>query len=387
MESSFGALATYRPCWTDASGGLAAGPDEDVVTMAVAVARAVLNGDPVRHVALVSRQSIPAVGRAAIASALNLSETAVVETVAGGAVSLVDALLASEPGSLVIGVEVGPQPSAAAVITRGGTGVSAAGHAEHGLPAGGSGGRHDDPRFIRERAWRPLLEALDRDRKAVAITGIPPRAIRELADDRRLVESPDLDGAPAPLFAAAAMLAADVTGKLVALEGGSGAAFELRELGWPVTRLQRHETVQLPAPPSVAAEIAISLSAYERAFEAKVGLKAARCDCGELSLPPRSHCLKCGRQNATRLVAIPHAGEVYSVVTVRVPLPGLSVPYSIAIVSIDETPLRLLSPVTDARAGSVAIGRRGELVLRRLATREGIPDYGYAFQPTEAVAS
>jgi len=74
-------------------------------------------------------------------------------------------------------------------------------------------------------------------------------------------------------------------------------------------------------------------------------------------------------------------------VTVHVPLPGMSVPYSLAIVSIGNTKLRLLAPVTDARAGSVLIGDSGELVLRRLAQREGIPDYGYAFQPVEVDAS
>jgi uncharacterized OB-fold protein len=43
--------------------------------------------------------------------------------------------------------------------------------------------------------------------------------------------------------------------------------------------------------------------------------------------------------------------------------------------------LRLLAPVTDAIPGSVRIGDRGRLVLRLLAEREGVDDYGYAFQP------
>jgi uncharacterized OB-fold protein len=56
-------------------------------------------------------------------------------------------------------------------------------------------------------------------------------------------------------------------------------------------------------------------------------------------------------------------------------------PYSLAIVGIDDVNVRVLAGVTDAPAGSVEIGRRGELVLRRVAVRDGVPDYGYAFAP------
>ena len=72
--------------------------------------------------------------------------------------------------------------------------------------------------------------------------------------------------------------------------------------------------------------------------------------------------------------------------TIHAPLPGKSTPYSIAVVDVDGVPLRVLAPVTDAVAGSTAIGARGALVLRRMAERQGIPDYGYAFQPFEASA-
>jgi len=390
MELSIASLATYRPCWTDGSDERVVGPDEDQVTMAVAAGRAALDGGNAGRVVVVGREvgSIAAGGRAVIAMGLNLADDAVVETLAGGAASTVDALFGSPAGTLVIALANGSKPSAAALLTRAGAGLVAAGRAEHGMPITVSEGRHEDPRFLRERAWRPLLEELDRERDGrLALAGIPVRAARELGEGRQPVDLADSEGAPSPLFAAAAMADADLTGRVVAFDGGSGAAFDIRELGWPVARVERTGTVPLPSPPAVPAEIAISLSAYERAFEAKVGLKASECQCGELSLPPRSHCLNCGRQNATRLVVLPHEGEVYTTVTVHVPLPGMSVPYSLAIVSIRNTKLRLLAPVTDARAGSVLIGDSGELVLRRLAQREGIPDYGYAFQPVEVDAS
>ena len=389
MGLSIASLATYRPCWTAGSNARVAGPDEDEVTMAVAAGRAAINGATPSRVVVVGLEvgSIAGGGRAVIAKALNLPDDAAVETLVGGSAAVVDAIFGSAPGTLVIAVATGATPSSAAVVTEAGTGLHMTGRAEVGIPIAAPAGRHADARFVRERAWRPLLEALDTGHaRPVAFPGIPARGARDLGGDG-VIDVAEVQGAPATLFAVAAMFDADALGRVVALDGGSGAAFDVRELGWRLVHLARAGTVPLPAPPGVSADIAISMSAYERAFDAKVGLKASRCECGELSIPPRSHCLNCGRQDATTLVSLPHGGEVYSTVTVHVPLPGLRVPYSLAIVSIDDTPVRLLAPVTDAQAGSAAIGDRGQLVLRRLAEREGIPDYGYAFQPRENTAA
>jgi uncharacterized OB-fold protein len=82
-------------------------------------------------------------------------------------------------------------------------------------------------------------------------------------------------------------------------------------------------------------------------------------------------------------VPLPRTAAVYSVVTVRTPVPGVPGPYSLAVVALDGVAVRLLTPVTDAVPGSARIGDHGALVLRRLAVREGVPDYGYAFQPAE----
>jgi uncharacterized protein len=52
----------------------------------------------------------------------------------------------------------------------------------------------------------------------------------------------------------------------------------------------------------------------------------------------------------------------------------------LSIVSLDDSPVRVLARVTDLADDHVPIGARGRLVLRRIAVREGIPDYGYALQ-------
>jgi uncharacterized OB-fold protein len=58
-------------------------------------------------------------------------------------------------------------------------------------------------------------------------------------------------------------------------------------------------------------------------------------------------------------------------------------PYSLAIVDVDGIDVRILAQITDVPAGTTAIGEKGELVFRKIADRQGIPDYGYAFQPNQ----
>jgi uncharacterized OB-fold protein len=71
---------------------------------------------------------------------------------------------------------------------------------------------------------------------------------------------------------------------------------------------------------------------------------------------------------------------------VQIPVPGLKTPYSLVIVELDDVGVRALVKVTGAEPGTVAIGARGRLALRRVAVRSGVPDYGYAFEPETGVA-
>jgi len=382
------AVSTYRPCYADGAQRVA-GPDEDVVTMAVAAARAALGDRRPDRVILVSRQieRAPDTAAAVIAAALDLGDSVAVECRSGGAATALEALTLSPDNTLVLAVDLSGTASAAAALTGPGKGLRAAGRVRHAMPVSDLGGVHDDLRLLRERAWRPAAERLATGAEAsIVVAGIPARIARDLVRGSAVVPPPAAEGAPASLQALAELGAADQPGRVIALEGGDAAAADLVELGFEVARVERASTVAYPRPPTVESDIPISLSAYERAFEAKVGLKAARCECGELSLPPRRLCLRCGREDATELVALPHRAEVYSAVTIHAPLPGKRVPYSVAVVSLDGVPVRLLAPVTDVEPGTARIGDRGELVLRRLAEREGIADYGYAFQPSEVPA-
>jgi uncharacterized OB-fold protein len=86
------------------------------------------------------------------------------------------------------------------------------------------------------------------------------------------------------------------------------------------------------------------------------------------------------------LVPLPRTGTVYTEVTVHVPVPGLRTPYSLVIVELDGVGVRALVKVTGVEPGTVEIGDRGRMALRRVALRSGVPDYGYAFAPDEAAA-
>ena len=111
-------------------------------------------------------------------------------------------------------------------------------------------------------------------------------------------------------------------------------------------------------------EIRISLPAYERAFEAKVRLEAGRCPhCGTLALPPRHRCLGCGAEGDAGLAELPRDATVYTTTTIHTPVPGLATPYTIVIVELGDTGVRLLAQVTGAPPGNVGIGDRGEMVL------------------------
>jgi uncharacterized OB-fold protein len=151
-------------------------------------------------------------------------------------------------------------------------------------------------------------------------------------------------------------------------------------------QIHRREPAARPMPDGdfiAGVEIPISLAAYERAFEAKVRWEAGRfADSEDLDFPPR---YRVGADGALatdyELVPLPRTGTVYTETTVHIPVPGLRTPYSLVIVELDGVDVRALVKVTGAQPGTVDIGDRGRLALRRVAVRSGVPDYGYAFEP------
>ncbi|MGM7645051.1 OB-fold domain-containing protein [Nocardia sp. JW2] len=380
-------VGTYLPCWGTAEQRIP-GDDEDAVTLAVEAGRAALAaGSAVEHVVLVSRD-LPLLegGHAAVLLAgLGLDPELEVAERLGGAPAALDALGSARPRTLVIGVDLEPAGAAAAITAERGVPVRTAARIARSLPVRtrtATGVVHDygDPRLLRDRGLLGSLAAAWLD-TPIAVAGIDHGQAADLC----LGTPPVLPtlGAGSGLFALTAMIEAAQAGPLVGVEQGSLSALTV---GAGTAQVHRRESPPRGKPLGAlvsGADIPISLAAYERAFEAKVRWVAGRHEgSSELDFPPRYRVDEDGTlHTGYTLVPLPRTAVVYTAVTVHVPVPGLTTPYSLVIVELDGVGVRALVKVTGAEPGSVAIGARGRMVLRRVAVRSGVPDYGYAFEP------
>jgi uncharacterized OB-fold protein len=381
-------IGTYLPGWGTGSGRVT-GLDEDVVTMGVAAGRNALGDvrpEEVERVVLVTRDFPLLVGgnAAPLLAGLNLPLAVEIREQLGGAPSALEAVASAEAGTLVIGADLQPAGAAAAWCGPSGTTLTLDARINRSLPVATRDDRgrttdYADPRLLREEGLGVSLARAGVG-KAVAVAGLRGKEAASLTV-----------GAPAPLptvGASSALLALALVG-----EGGDGgrvlaveqATVVAAELAMGRVQVAREELAPLAPPSGTAspgAEIGISLAAYGRAFDVKLRLEAARCrSCGTLAVPPRHRCLGCGSEEETDTVALPREAEVYTTTTVHVPVPGLVTPYTLTLVELGASGVRMLVRLTDAPAGSVAIGDRGTMVFRLVAVRSGVPDYGYAFRP------
>ena len=107
----------------------------------------------------------------------------------------------------------------------------------------------------------------------------------------------------------------------------------------------------------------------------------------DLDFPPRYRVAEDGAlATHYELIPLPRTGTVYTETTVHMPVPGLRTPYSLVIVELDGVGVRALVKVTGAEPGTVEIGDRGRLALRRVGVALGVPDYGYMFEPESGSA-
>jgi uncharacterized OB-fold protein len=385
-------IGTYLPPWgTETS--RRPGDDEDVVTMAVAAGLQAISALPspdVLGVALVSRD-LPLLegGNAApLLAGLGLPETVDVKEVLGGAPAALAVVADSAPGTLVLAADTSRGAGAAAVFCgHEGRALQVASRVNRSLPvvtrdAQGKVSDYADPRLLRVRGVGVSLERAGVSGKVNIVAGLDGKEASALADG----DAPRLatTGASAALLALAAAAERRDGGRVLAVEQAAVAVVDVGSGG--SIPIRRNEPA--PQPPPIrkmasAADISISLSAYERAFDAKLRLQAARCtSCATLSYPPRYRCLGCGSEAPTDRVELPRHAEVYTAATIHVPVPGLAVPYTVVLAELGDTGVRVLVQLTGVPPGGVAIGDRGTMVFRRVAVRSGVPDYGYAFLPT-----
>jgi hypothetical protein len=349
--SSLATVGTYLPPWGEV-GRRVVGPDEDAVTLGVAAARAALDTAAdtavdtgpghINQVVLISRD-LPLLdggNAAALLAGIGLPDTVRVVEQVGGAPAVLDAIGSAAPGTLVVAADLAPAGAGAALIGDTGPALAAVGRVVRSLPvrsraADGVVHVYDDPRLQRERGVRVAVDRLDLPEKPVVVAGLAGKQAAGLCAGRPPA-LPTL-GASAAIFALAALPEIGAGGLVLAVEQASATAITVD--GVPPVRRDERPAADLPRlADNPGPEISISLAAYERAFEPKLRWEAGRCgECGTLAFPPRHRCLACGSEAGWSLAPLPRTGEVYSAVTVHVPVPGLPTPYSLAIVELDGT--------------------------------------------------
>ncbi|MCT7657132.1 Zn-ribbon domain-containing OB-fold protein [Mycobacterium deserti] len=395
--TSIVSIGTYLPPWTSGTSGgkrRVKGPDEDALTMAVAAGRAADSAAIARRVVHVSR-NFPLVeggNGAVLLAALGLPGDVPVTEVLGGAPAVLDQIVDASPGTLVIGSDDNDTAvGAAAVLTgEGGADVTARGRRSRSLPLvarrdDGTRSNYPDPRLQREVGFLGTLAKLELEAGAVAgVVGVPAKQLGRVFDTSSAIEEPASSAAGVIRVLAGAI---EQAGLLLAVEQ---AAMSVAEIAPGDTRITRDEVEPRELPKFTTAEgvgIPISMPAYSRAFEPKIRWEAAVFDerpgiDSAPQFPPRARVDDSGTLAGDyRLEPLPRTGTVYTHTTIRIPVPDLPSPYSLAVVQLDGSPVRALMKVTGVPAGEAAIGQAGAVVLRRIAIRSGIPDYGYAFWP------
>jgi uncharacterized OB-fold protein len=394
-----GSIGTYLPPWTVRDKRVK-GPDEDALTMAVAAGRAADPDATAHRVVLVSRDFplLEGGNGAVLLAGLSLAADVAVSEVLGGAPAVLDQLLGATEGTLVLAADDSPSVAAAAAVLIGGKGASLIPVARQtrSLPTttrGEDGTRHDygDSRLQRELGVKATVVrlGLTNAQPVAAVVGVKAKELGgDLDTTAALADA--VSSASGVIRALAALIEqGHPGGLLLAIEQSSVTAAEVNPSSSAVT-VNRDEVPARELPKFRTADgngIPISLPAYARAFEPKLRWEAAVFEerpgiDGAPQFPPRARVDDDGGLvTEYRLEPLPRTGTVYTQTTIRIPVPDLPSPYSIAVVQLDGSPVRVLMKVTGVPAGETAIGQAGSVVLRKIADRAGVPDYGYAFQP------
>ena len=391
-------IGTYLPPWTVRNRRVK-GPDEDALTMAVAAGRAADPGATAQRVVLVSRDFplLEGGNGAVLLAGLSLAADVAVSEVLGGAPAVLDQILGASAGTLVLAADDSATVAAAGAVLIGASGASLEPVARQtrSLPTttrGEDGARHDygDPRLQREVGVKSTVArlGLTNSRPVAAVVGVKAKELGGDLGVEGAVEEPSSSASGVIRALATLVEKGGPGGLLLAVEQSSVTAADV--IPSSPTTVTRDEVVARELPKFRTADgigIPISLPAYARAFEPKLHWQAAvfeerpGIDTAP-QFPPRARVDDDGGLVTDyRLEPLPRTGTVYTQTTIQIPVPDLPSPYSIAVVQLDGSPVRVLLKVTGVPAGEATIGQAGSVVLRKIADRAGVPDYGYAFYP------
>ncbi len=123
---------------------------------------------------------------------------------------------------------------------------------------------------------------------------------------------------------------------------------------------------------------------YWRLRNQRYRLEGTECiECGQKSFPPRCVCEKC-KSDRLKPYRFSGKGTIYSFSTIfQAPDTfDKDIPYSIALVKLDEGPL-ITTQLADIKQDDIRIGQKVEMVVRKIYEdgENGPIQYGYKFRP------
>jgi uncharacterized OB-fold protein len=128
---------------------------------------------------------------------------------------------------------------------------------------------------------------------------------------------------------------------------------------------------------------------FWRESQARYNMIGRKCgNCGKVFFPPRDICPKCRRASMGKMENIKLSGKgtvvSYSVVHEGLPAFQMQIPYTMAIIELEEG-TRITGQIVDCCDGIVKIGSKVETVFRKLGEegKSGIIYYGYKFKLIE----
>ncbi|MEO7627066.1 MAG: hypothetical protein ABIS91_12435, partial [Nocardioides sp.] len=262
-------VGTYEPVW-DTGLGRTAGADEDVVTLAVAAAKTILDdATEVGRIVVVTRSPdvLDGAGLRVISRSLGLGADVPVELRVGGAPATLDALLSNPAGTVVIGVDVDDPStlSAAALIGGAGEGLGLE-DAQRSLGSLPMRVRHvgepraaiyNDGRVERELATVPLLKALGSSDQDSYVAGLASRDAER--HGARPTTSPTV-GAASPISVLAQLAEQASAVRLVALDAANGVAVDVVPHGSVVVHRESREAIAAKQRPVMKVDSEIPFS-------------------------------------------------------------------------------------------------------------------------------
>ena len=128
---------------------------------------------------------------------------------------------------------------------------------------------------------------------------------------------------------------------------------------------------------------------FWRESQSRYNMIGRKCgNCQKVYFPPRDICPKCRRASMGKMEKLKLSGKgtvvSYSVVHEGLPAFQMQIPYTMAIIELEEG-TRITGQIVDCCDGKVTIGSKVETVFRKLGEdgKSGIIYYGYKFKLIE----